>query len=76
MESEFVNVAESEGQVASKRQRGGARRGAGRKKIADRECKVAFGISARAKANLERYAQENDVSLNEAAVRIFEGLFP
>lgn len=57
-----------------KENRGGAREGAGRKKVEDRECKIAFGISAKAKANLVAYAEAHDLSLREAANEIFEGL--
>lgn len=54
--------------------RGGAREGAGRKKTADRECKIGFGISVKAKANLDAYAAAHGLSLREAANKIFEEL--
>lgn len=57
-----------------KERRGGSRDGAGRKKVADRDCKIAFGISAKAKENLEAYAHSRELSLREAANEIFENL--
>lgn len=54
--------------------RGGARQGAGRKKVADRECRIAFGVSQRAKAGLEAYAAQRGLSLREAANELFEAL--
>ena len=54
---------------------GGARAGAGRKRVPDRECMVAFGISARAKANLLAWAKARGLSQREAANAIFEALY-
>lgn len=56
-------------------QRGGRREGAGRKKVEDRSSMISFGVSARAKENLKRYAEERGVSLREAATAIFESMY-
>lgn len=63
-----------ENQEKKKTGHGGARAGAGRKRVADRECMVSFGVSARAKANLQAWADERGLSLREAANAIFEAL--
>lgn len=54
---------------------GGARTGAGRKRIAGRDCPVAYRISEKAKENIKRYAEERGLSLSAAVVQIFEGLY-
>lgn len=51
--------------------RGGARKGAGRKRIPDRDCKVAFGLSVEAKRRLASWAGARGLSLQEAANLIF-----
>ena len=53
---------------------GGARKGAGRKRIPDRDCKVAFGLSVEAKRRLVSWADARGLSLQEAANRIFSRL--
>lgn len=50
---------------------GGARKGAGRKRIPDRDCRVAFGLSVEAKRRLACWANVRGISLQEAANRIF-----
>lgn len=54
--------------------RGGARQGAGRKKIEGRVHAVTFRLSERAKQNLAAYAGKLGISQQEAANRILEGL--
>lgn len=58
----------------NKPKRGGARPGAGRKKIVGRDIAVTFRISALAKERLADYAQQHGISLQEAVNRIFEGI--
>lgn len=60
---------------SEKQRRGGARPGAGRPAVADRECRIAFGVSQRAKANLQAWATAHGLSLREAANAIFEQLY-
>ncbi len=50
---------------------GGARKGAGRKRIPDRDCRVAFGLSVEAKRRLARWAKVRGISMQEAANLIF-----
>lgn len=58
----------------NKPKRGGARPGAGRKKIAGRDIAVTFRISALAKERLADYAQQHGISLQEAVNRISESI--
>lgn len=58
----------------NKNKRGGARQGAGRKKIEGRVHSVTFRLSERAKQNLAAYAGKLGVSRQEAVNRILEGL--
>lgn len=58
----------------NKSKRGGARQGAGRKKIEGRVHSVTFRLSERAKQNLAAYAGKLGVSRQEAVNRILEGL--
>lgn len=67
-------ISDMEQQEIKKSNRGGARAGAGRKRVADRECMLAFGVSHRAKANLAAWAAARSLSLREAANAIFESL--
>lgn len=53
---------------------GGARKGAGRKKVEDRECHIGFGVSRKAKANLEAFAAQRGLSQREAVNLILERL--
>lgn len=57
-----------------KNNRGGARVGAGRKKVHDDYVAVTLRLSRLAKSNLNAYAQANGISAQEAARRIFEAL--
>lgn len=58
----------------NKPKRGGARPGAGRKKIEGRDIAVTFRISSLAKQRLTDYAQRHGISLQEAVNRMFESL--
>lgn len=57
-----------------KKKRGGARRGAGRKKLEGREHAITLRLSHAAKRNLEAYAEAHGISQQEAANRILEAL--
>lgn len=58
----------------NRQKRGGARPGAGRKKIEGRDIAVTFRISATAKQRLTDYAARNGISMQEAVNRILEDL--
>lgn len=58
----------------SKKQRGGARKGAGRKAIQGRDMAVTFRVSALAKERLAAYAAAHGISQQEAVNRILEAL--
>jgi hypothetical protein len=57
-----------------KNNRGGARVGAGRKRVHDDYVAITLRISPRAKANLDAYAHANGISSQEAARRLLEAL--
>jgi hypothetical protein len=57
-----------------KSNRGGARVGAGRKKVHDDYVAITLRISPVAKTKLDTYAQNNGISVQEAARRILEAL--
>jgi hypothetical protein len=57
-----------------KSNRGGARVGAGRKRVHDSYVAITLRISPRAKDNLDAYAKANGISAQEAARRLFEAL--
>lgn len=57
-----------------KNKRGGARQGAGRKKIEGRDVAVAYRISATAKEKLAAWAASRGISVQEAVNRLFEAL--
>jgi hypothetical protein len=57
-----------------KSNRGGARVGAGRKKVHDDYVAITLRISPLAKSKLDAYAQNNGISIQEAARRILEAL--
>ena len=54
--------------------RGGARPGAGRKKIDGRIYAITFRLSNLAKKNLENYARENGLSQQGAINKILEAI--
>lgn len=53
---------------------GGARKGAGRKRVQGREVAVSARVSLRAKANLEAWAAARGIPQQEAINRLLEGL--
>lgn len=60
----------------TKKQRGGARPGAGRKRIAGRDHTITLRVSDLAKHNLQSYASAHGISQQEAANRILEAITP
>lgn len=79
MENESVNqvAANAEDIKAGSKGNGhgGARAGAGRKKVAGRDCALGVKISFKARENLGRYCEEAEVSLSEALNDILESLY-
>lgn len=59
---------------SKKTNRGGARAGAGRKRIEGRNIAATFRISQLAKDNLARYADAHGISAQEALNRLLEAL--
>lgn len=57
-----------------KSHRGGARVGAGRKRIEGRDIAVTFRISELANERFKTYCKEHGFSRNEAVCRLFEAL--
>lgn len=53
---------------------GGARRGAGRKKVAGRDVAISARVTLKAKANLEAWASAHGIPQQEAINRLLEGL--